>query len=203
MHMVRDLDDLAVFRAQTSAQTAAEHINLRSIHLMCRPLHHWPPTVGMREQSAHRPQPCGAACDSWRPAVLHRGRGRGRGRSRPAGLARARARRGPPLPARRSLRRPSPPSAALRRPPPPTRSSGLLRLGRLCTSPRAASPCPICTWELTQPVVTGGRRSQAPSARSRSLTPSLLRQRPGPIVSLLFLTTQDLRGSRRNRAKET
>ena len=37
MHMVRDLDDLAVFRAQTSAQTAAEHINLRSIHLLRRP----------------------------------------------------------------------------------------------------------------------------------------------------------------------
>ena len=37
MHRVRDLDDLAVFRAQTSAQTAAEHINLRSIHLLCRP----------------------------------------------------------------------------------------------------------------------------------------------------------------------
>ena len=35
---VRDLDDLAVFRAQTSAQTAAEHINLRSVHLLCRPL---------------------------------------------------------------------------------------------------------------------------------------------------------------------
>jgi len=34
---VRDLDDLAVFRAQTSAQTAAEHINVRSIHLLCRP----------------------------------------------------------------------------------------------------------------------------------------------------------------------
>ena len=38
MHRVRDLDDLAVFRAQTSAQTAAEHINLRSVHLLCRPL---------------------------------------------------------------------------------------------------------------------------------------------------------------------
>jgi len=37
MHRVRDLDDLAVFRAKTSAQTAAEHINLRSIHLLCRP----------------------------------------------------------------------------------------------------------------------------------------------------------------------
>ena len=37
LHRVRDLDDLAVFRAQTSAQTAAEHINVRSIHLLCRP----------------------------------------------------------------------------------------------------------------------------------------------------------------------
>ena len=37
MHRVRDLDDLAVFRAKTSAQTAAEHINVRSIHLLCRP----------------------------------------------------------------------------------------------------------------------------------------------------------------------
>ena len=37
MHRMRDLDDLAVFRAQTSAQTAAEHINLRSVHLLCRP----------------------------------------------------------------------------------------------------------------------------------------------------------------------
>ena len=35
---VRDLDDLAAARAQTSAQTAAEHINLRSAHLLCRPL---------------------------------------------------------------------------------------------------------------------------------------------------------------------
>ena len=35
---VLDADDLAVFRAQTSAQTAAEHINLRSVHLLCRPL---------------------------------------------------------------------------------------------------------------------------------------------------------------------
>ena len=38
MHRVLDLDDLAVFRAQTSAQTAAEHINLLSVHLLCRPL---------------------------------------------------------------------------------------------------------------------------------------------------------------------
>ena len=37
LHRVRDLDDLAVFRAKTSAQTAAEHINVRSIHLVCRP----------------------------------------------------------------------------------------------------------------------------------------------------------------------
>ena len=37
MHGLLDLDDLAVFRAQTSAQTAAEHINLRSAHLLCRP----------------------------------------------------------------------------------------------------------------------------------------------------------------------
>ena len=35
---VLDLDDLAAARAQTSAQTAAEHINLRSVHLLCRPL---------------------------------------------------------------------------------------------------------------------------------------------------------------------
>ena len=35
---VLDADDLAVFRAQTSAQTAAEHINLLSVHFLCRPL---------------------------------------------------------------------------------------------------------------------------------------------------------------------
>ena len=35
---VRDLDDLAAASAQTSAQTAAEHINLLSVHLLCRPL---------------------------------------------------------------------------------------------------------------------------------------------------------------------
>ena len=34
---VLDLDDLAVFRAHTSAQTAAKHINLHSVRLPCRP----------------------------------------------------------------------------------------------------------------------------------------------------------------------
>jgi len=33
---VLDLDDLAVFRAHTSAQTAAKHINLHSVRLPCR-----------------------------------------------------------------------------------------------------------------------------------------------------------------------
>jgi len=34
MHRVLDLDDWAAFRAQTSAQTPAEHINLRSVRLL-------------------------------------------------------------------------------------------------------------------------------------------------------------------------
>ena len=37
MNRVLEVDDLAVFRAQTSAQTAVEHISLRSVRLTCRP----------------------------------------------------------------------------------------------------------------------------------------------------------------------
>ena len=37
MNRVLEVDDLAVLRAQTSAQTAVEHISLRSVRLTCRP----------------------------------------------------------------------------------------------------------------------------------------------------------------------
>ena len=37
MNRVLEVDDLAVCRAQTSAQTAVEHISLRSVRLTCRP----------------------------------------------------------------------------------------------------------------------------------------------------------------------
>ena len=37
MNRVLEVDDLAVFRAQTSAQTAVEHISLRSVRLTCMP----------------------------------------------------------------------------------------------------------------------------------------------------------------------
>ena len=117
MNRVLEVDDLAVCRAQTSAQTAVEHISLRSVRLTCRPTPAH--TDEVTYLASHAP--------SAHPVPVWRARANTKTR-------RLRAR---------------------------------LRISY-----------PIYTSALTHPVMKGGRRNQAPSARARSPAPPLLRPLP-------------------------
>ena len=117
MNRVLEVDDLAVFRAQTSPQTAVEHISLRSVRLTCRP------TPARTDEVTH----LASHAPSAHPVPVWRARANTKTR-------RLRAR---------------------------------LRISY-----------PIYTSALTHPVMKGGRRNQAPSARARSPAPPLLRPLP-------------------------
>ena len=117
MNRVLEVDDLAVCRAQTSAQTAVEHISLRSVRLTCRP------TPARTDEVTH----LASHAPSAHPVPVWRARANTKTR-------RLRAR---------------------------------LRISY-----------PIYTSALTHPVMKGGRRNQAPSARARSPAPPLLRPLP-------------------------